>query len=79
LGERANVKVKTEAGGMVKCANAHDLRRSFSERTRSALATAKRRGAKLGASNPKCRNLTDEARRRGAKAGKELRAEMLKQ
>ncbi|MFT5526704.1 MAG: DNA invertase Pin-like site-specific DNA recombinase [Pirellulaceae bacterium] len=40
----------------------------ISERTKAALAAAKRRGVKLGASRVECRNLTDEARHRGAMA-----------
>lgn len=43
----------------------------ISQWTKDALAAAKRQGTKLGAANPKCRNLTDEARRRGAKAAGE--------
>lgn len=46
----------------------HEARR-ISERTKDALAAAKRRGVKLGAANPQCQNLSDEARRRGASAG----------
>lgn len=42
--------------------------KAISARTRAALAQAKRRGTKLGASNPASRNLRDEDRRRGAKA-----------
>jgi DNA invertase Pin-like site-specific DNA recombinase len=37
----------------------------ISERTRAALAALKARGRKLGAANPACRNLTDDARARG--------------
>ncbi len=32
------------------------------------LAAAKRRGVKLGAARPECRNLTDQARTKGAEA-----------
>jgi DNA invertase Pin-like site-specific DNA recombinase len=42
--------------------------RMIGERTRAALAAYKARGGSLGASRPECRNLTDEARRRGVEA-----------
>lgn len=40
----------------------------ISDRTTAALAAAKRRGVKLGASRPECRNLTASARLRGSHA-----------
>jgi DNA invertase Pin-like site-specific DNA recombinase len=46
-------------------------RRCISDRTRAALAILKRDGARLGASNPKCRNLTPEARKKGAASSAE--------
>lgn len=42
--------------------------RCIGERTKTALAAAKRRGTLLGASRPECRNLTMAARKRGAAA-----------
>jgi DNA invertase Pin-like site-specific DNA recombinase len=42
--------------------------RMISTRTKAALAQARRRGVKLGASNPASQNLTDTARKRGARA-----------
>jgi DNA invertase Pin-like site-specific DNA recombinase len=47
--------------------------RMISERTRAALAAYKARGGLLGASRPECRNLTDEARRRGCEAAAKAR------
>jgi DNA invertase Pin-like site-specific DNA recombinase len=40
--------------------------RAISERTKAALSAYKARGGKLGAALPRCRNLTQEARKRGA-------------
>lgn len=40
----------------------------ISDRTRAALAAYKRRGGKLGAELPQCRNLTDRARAKGRRA-----------
>ena len=45
---------------------AEDEARRISERTKAALAAAKLRGVKLGAARPECRNLSEDARRRGA-------------
>lgn len=45
----------------------------ISERTKAALKAAKARGVKLGGANPRCRNLTDTARRKGAVAGVKAR------
>jgi DNA invertase Pin-like site-specific DNA recombinase len=39
---------------------------AISQRTKAALSAYKARGGKLGAALPQCRNLTDEARRKGA-------------
>jgi DNA invertase Pin-like site-specific DNA recombinase len=56
----------------------------ISQRTKAALAAYKARGGKLGAALPQCRNLTQEARKRGAqrageavtKAAKEAYADL---
>ncbi len=48
-------------------------RRRIGSRTREALRILKGRGVALGAANPKCRNLTAEARARGAAAAARAR------
>lgn len=45
--------------------------RAISERTKAALAAYKARGGRLGASLPQCRNLSQEARSKGAKRAAE--------
>jgi DNA invertase Pin-like site-specific DNA recombinase len=45
--------------------------RAISERTKAALAAYKARGGRLGASLPQCRNLTHEARAKGARSAAE--------
>jgi len=52
---------------------AEEEARLISERTKAALEAYKARGGKLGAALPQCRNLTQEAREKGAEqAGKVL-------
>jgi DNA invertase Pin-like site-specific DNA recombinase len=46
---------------------AEDEARRIRQRTKDAVAAYKARGGVLGAVRPECRNLTDEARRRGAR------------
>ena len=48
----------------------------ISKRTKDALAEAKRRGTLLGASNPRCRNLSEEAMERGRRMAANARRKL---
>lgn len=56
----------------ILAAVAEDETRRISERTKAALAAYKRRGGRLGAQLPQCRNLTARARRKGAQAAADV-------
>ena len=60
----------------ILAAVAEDEARRISERTKAALAAYKTRGGILGATRPQCRNLTPDARRRGALASLAKRAKL---
>jgi DNA invertase Pin-like site-specific DNA recombinase len=59
----------------VMAAFAEEEARRIGERTRAALAAYKARGGVLGAARPECRNLTADARARGARAAAGVRRE----
>ena len=71
FGDLEDIDVTTPEGRMmlqVFGTFAEFERRRIGSRTREALKILKARGVPLGASNPKCRNLTPEARARGVAA-----------
>jgi DNA invertase Pin-like site-specific DNA recombinase len=61
----------------ILAAVAEDEARRISERTKVALAAYKARGGVLGATRPECRNLSNEARKRGASASAVRRGELM--
>jgi DNA invertase Pin-like site-specific DNA recombinase len=71
FGDLEDVDVTTPEGRMmlqVFGTFAEFERRRIGSRTREALKVLKARGVPLGASNPKCRNLTPEARAEGSRS-----------
>lgn len=72
---RENIDLSTPAGrlmaGIIACMAEYE-RSLIVERTKAGLVRTKAKGTPLGGKNPKCRNLTQAARLKGAHAGGEV-------
>lgn len=63
-----------QTGYYIMAAVAEAEAKAISDRTRAALQAARERGTRLGATNPRSRNLTETAKRKGRKRGAEATA-----